>query len=290
MTIEQWRQAGDFFTYRGHQIFFRDSGGEQEVLLLLHGFPTASWDWWKVWDGLTQRFRVLAPDFIGFGYSDKPRPYPYSIFDQADLIETFLREKGITKCHLWSHDYGDTVAQELLARQNEGRSSAQFQSLALLNGGLFPGVYHPRLIQKLLMSPIGFLLSPLLSKARLRNNFLAIFGPQTPPSAAEIDAFWALITAKKGHLIAHRLIRYMGERQRHHARWTAALREAQIPRRLIDGGFDPISGAHMAQRYRELIPDPDVVILDHIGHYPQVEAPEQVLDHYLQFYQQHFGT
>ena len=56
-----------------------------------------------------------------------------------------------------------------------------------------------------------------------------------------------------------------------------------VPLRVIDGAVDPVSGAHMVERYRQLIPAPDTVLLPHIGHYPQVEAPEQVLQHYLAF-------
>ena len=87
-----------------------------ETLLLIHGFPTASWDWYRMWPDLVQEYHVLAADFLGFGFSDKPRNYPYSILDQADLLEALLREKGIGRVHIISHDYGDTVAQELLAR------------------------------------------------------------------------------------------------------------------------------------------------------------------------------
>jgi pimeloyl-ACP methyl ester carboxylesterase len=53
--------------------------------------------------------------------------------------------------------------------------------------------------------------------------------------------------------------------------------------RVIDGEVDPISGGHMVERYRELIPNPDTVLLPGIGHYPQTEAPAQVLKHYLAF-------
>ena len=53
--------------------------------------------------------------------------------------------------------------------------------------------------------------------------------------------------------------------------------------RVIDGEADPISGGHMVERYRQLIPNPDTVVLPGIGHYPQIEAPAQVLKHYLEF-------
>ena len=73
----------------------------------------------------------------------------------------------------------------------------------------------------------------------------------------------------------------MEERRRHRERWVGALRDAAgrgIPVRLIDGTEDPVSGGHMVARYRELIPDPDVVELAGVGHYPQTEAPDAVID------------
>ena len=56
---------------------------------------------------------------IGFGWSDKPRNYAYSIMDQADLHEGLLSDLGVRKALVLAHDYGDTVAQELLARDLE---------------------------------------------------------------------------------------------------------------------------------------------------------------------------
>ena len=60
------------------------------------------------------------------------------------------------------------------------------------------------------------------------------------------------------------------------------MRETAVPMRMIDGPIDPNSGLHMAERYLEVIHDPDVVLLDdNIGHWPQIEAPEAVLTHFL---------
>lgn len=81
-----------------------------------HGFPTASWDWHKLWPEFVKHYRVIALDMIGFGFSDKPINYHYSIGDQADLQQALLTSLGISSIHLLAHDYGDTVAQELLAR------------------------------------------------------------------------------------------------------------------------------------------------------------------------------
>ena len=110
-----------------------------------------------------------------------------------------------------------------------------------------------------------------------------MFGPQTQPSERELDDFWSLIAAHNGPAVMHRLIRYMPERPINRDRWVAAMQATAVPMRVIDGAVDPISGAHMVARYRELIPQPDAVLLEGIGHYPQTEAPAQVLAHYLQF-------
>jgi pimeloyl-ACP methyl ester carboxylesterase len=194
-----------------------------------------------------------------------------------------LKKLGIEACHILAHDYGDTVAQELLARFNESKLGVDIRSICLLNGGLFPETHHPRLIQTLLISPIGFILSALFSKKKLQSNFNAIFGPDTQSTQEEINEFWELIAYNDGKNVMHRLIRYMAERKQHRERWVGALQNAAIPIRLIDGSFDPISGKHMAKRYQELIPNPDVILLENIGHYPQTEAPELVLEHYLEF-------
>lgn len=279
MTLDEWHRAGRSFSYRGHDIFYRDEG-DGPVLLCVHGFPTASWDWHKLWPSLTERFRVIAADMIGFGFSAKPAQYEYSILDQARLHEDLLRTLAVDRVRVLAHDYGDTVAQELLARfldrQRSGEPGLRIESICFLNGGLFPETHRARLIQKLLHSPLGPLLARLSNRRSFGRSFAAIFGPRTQPSAAELADFWKLMTFNNGAHITHRLIRYIAERRQHRARWVGALQQSTIPLRLIDGPLDPVSGRHMADRYRELVPNPDIVLLDGIGHYPQIEDPDGV--------------
>lgn len=286
MTLNEWKNKGAYFDYKSNQIFTLDEGGG-EVLLLIHGFPTASWDWWQMWTKLTEQYRVLALDMIGFGFSDKPQKYPYSIFDQADLVESFLDSKKVSKVKILSHDYGDTVAQELLARFNDrvknNQSGITFESLCFLNGGLFPETHHALLIQKLLMSPFGSFIGRFLNRKKLKSNFNKIFGPNTQPTESELDEFWNLINYNNGKKVFHLLIRYMQERKDNRKRWVEAIQQTEIPIRLIDGVYDPISGQHMVNRYKEIIPNPDVIELKDIGHFPLIEAPDLVLKYYLEF-------
>lgn len=284
IPLADWAAAGRTIDYRGHPIFTRIEGDPgAEALLLIHGFPTASWDWEALWPDLTRRYRVYTLDMIGFGLSAKPADYAYSLMDQANLLESFLSGEGLAAYHVLAHDYGDTVAQELLARQQEPGMRPKLLSVAFLNGGLFPETHRPVLIQKLLLSPLGPLIAKRTNRARLAQNMRRIFGPATQPDEALLDNFWALLTKDKGLAVMHKLIRYMVERREHRARWVGALQNARIPLKLIDGAADPISGEHMAARYRELVPEADVTLLEGIGHYPQVEAASAVLAHYLEF-------
>jgi pimeloyl-ACP methyl ester carboxylesterase len=284
LSLNDWRSRGREYRHRGHPIFYVDEAhGAGPVLVCIHGFPSASWDWSELWPALTRRFaRVIAIDMIGFGFSAKPRTYDYDLVDQADLHENLLRSLGVDHVHVLAHDYGVSVAQEWLARHAEGRG-VRVHSVALLNGGLFPETHRALPVQRLLVGPLGPLIARLGSRARFESTLRAVFGPDTPPTPMQLEAFWALWTHDGGDRIAHKLIRYILDRRRHRDRWVGALQTTQVPLRLINGSADPISGAHLVERYRELVPNPDVVALDRVGHYPQVEAPGRVLDAYLPF-------
>jgi len=294
-SLDAWRASGSTFEAGRHSLFWRQ-GGEGPPLLLIHGFPTASWDWHRVWQPLAQRFRVIAMDMLGFGFSAKPRGHGYSIFEQADLHEALLAQLGVTRVHVLAHDYGDTVAQELLARHAErrhapgaARSRVEVTSVCFLNGGLFPEAHHPRPIQKLLASPLGALASRFITEESFAAQLAAIFGPRTQPSAAELRDFWRLASCNEGVRISHRLIRYLGEREECRERWAGVLCRRTVPLRLVYGPEDPVAGEHQAARYRELVPEPDVVALRGIGHYPQVEDPAGLLRAFLEF-QDGIGT
>ena len=281
IPLSVWRKRGQTFEFHGQTIHYW-TAGQGEPLLLIHGFPTASWDWHYLWQPLSQRYRVIACDMLGFGDSAKPVNHEYSLLDQADLQQALLAHLHVEQpVHVFAHDYGDSVAQELLARHYEGRF--HMASCVFLNGGLFPETHRPALVQKLLLSPLGWMIGRAFGRNALANSFSQIFGPNTRPSESALDDFWSLIDCHDGTGLLHKLIAYIPQRGRMRERWVAAMQQDEVPLRVIDGEIDPISGAHMVERYRELVPHADTVLLANIGHYPQIEAPVQVLKHYLAF-------
>jgi len=291
ISVEEWRASGEYFPHRSHRIFFRRSQrgfDARPVLLLIHGFPTSSWDWSPLWEALSKHFVLIAPDLLGFGLSAKPLDYEYSIIDQAELCEILLTRLGVGRYHVLAHDYGDTVAQELLARAHDGSARAELGSVCFLNGGLFPETHRPRFIQRVLLSPLGGFAAGRMTLPRFSIAMTEIFGVHAPPSKHDLKIMWSLLMENDGRRVFPKLIQYMPERKRFRARWVGALTKAyrdNIPLRLIDGADDPVSGRHMAERYRALVPNADVMLLNGIGHYPQIEAPVEVLRGFQGFHE-----
>jgi pimeloyl-ACP methyl ester carboxylesterase len=279
VTIESWWEAGErvALDLRGAERgIFVHRMGEGDPVTLLHGFPSSSHDWAKVAPALAERHSLLMPDFLGFGASDKPRDHDYSLTEQTDLVEALWTHDGVTATALVAHDYGVSVAQELLARRAEGALAVEVTALVLLNGGLYPDVHRPQPTQEALLDPEQ---GPQLAAAINEELFALSLRPTFPDDydpAADSAAIWRSMERDDGIRIVHRLIRYMVDRRENEQRWTGALEATDVPLRFVWGMLDPISGAHMAERIRERRPDAPLVALDDVGHWPQLEAPERV--------------
>ncbi|NXG05507.1 MEST protein, partial [Sakesphorus luctuosus] len=271
--LRSWRASGTFFTYKHHNVFYRDSAGavgSSDVVILLHGFPTSSYDWNKIWEGLTQRFhRVIALDFLGFGFSDKPRPHRYSILEQAGVVEGLVRHLGLRRhrINLLAHDYGDTVAQELLHRYEHNKTgSILINSLCLSNG-------------------VGF--ESLLNS--LFPGWEQFLGPTHNPPGQSSGicgrrcGITTGISSWTGVLFS--VLQYLDQRKQHRDRWVGALMSTSVPLHLIYGPLDPVNPhPEFLQLYKKVVPTSTVSVLDdHISHYPQLEDPMGFLNSYLNF-------
>ncbi|MBH0088576.1 alpha/beta fold hydrolase [Pseudoalteromonas sp. NSLLW218] len=283
-SLQQWRSQGSFTKINGHQIFTKTAGDlTNPALLLIHGFPSASWDWEGMWQTLSDHYFVITLDMLGFGLSDKPKNADYKITEQADLYTQFLKRLNINDVHILAHDYGDTVAQELLARQVHNQSAITINSVCFLNGGLFPEVHRPLFVQKLLLSKLGWLVPKLINKQKFANNLVTIFGKNTPPTTQVIDTLWELLIYKDGLAVMPKLISYIMQRQQNRERWVGAIVNSHIPLTFIAGAVDPISGKHMIEHYKKLIPNASVKEFSELGHYPQVEDANAITQAYLSF-------
>lgn len=284
MNLEEWRAGGKFYDYRNHSVFYRLSQPSDEVLLCLHGFPTSSYDYHKIWNDLSKEFAVLSYDLLGYGFSAKPPDFDYTTFNQTDILQSLTENLRIKRVHILAHDYGNTITQELLARAEEKRLNFAIESICLLNGALFPETHRPIAAQKLLISPLGFLFARFISDRKFKRSLSGIFGKNTIPTEAELNDFLKLFKNNDGRRIAHKLIRYMRERSVYRARWVGAMQRTKVPFRFINGLADPVSGAHLVRRFREIMPQTDIIELSEIGHFPHFEASAETLKYFLEFH------
>jgi len=271
----QWiDQCQTLISRRGHRIAFRRRG-QGPVVLLLHGFPTWSYDYAEVAHDLARDHDVITLDFLGYGASDKPNPYDYSVAESADTVEDLAAHLHLDSVRLVAHDYGGIVAQELLGRALAGRLGFTIDSLVMLNSGVVYSAYRPTRMQKLLILPVvGKLVSGRVSVGRLRSALDDVLGSKL--TDAEFDDLWYGVSLRDGHKLAHLLIRYNAERAAHHRRWEKALADWDGPLRLVWGLDDPVSGRHVLEAATKVLPRAVVTELPGVGHYPQSEAPAAV--------------
>lgn len=282
MNSADWYKDGRTEIINDLSVFFKRSG-KGKSLICIHGFPSSSWDFAEVWPSLTERFDVIAHDLIGLGKSAKPdQPLPISL--QADIIEGLVTKAGITEAHIFAHDLGDTVAQELLARQFENSSKIKWLSCVFLNGGLFPETHRALFIQKLLMTSLGPFIAKLMSEKSLKKSLTKVFSKAHPPTNEFVHERWKLTSENNGISMLPRLIRYIEERRIYRERWVMPLIKEALPIRLINGIEDPVSGKHAADRYAEIVPNANIVLLENSGHYPHVETPKEVLKAFFEFH------
>src|SRR5512141_1487971 len=116
--IAAWAARGNFAELPQARIWHAAVGPADQCppVLVLHGFPTSSYDARRVMAELPRR-RFIALDLPGYGLSAKPAHYGYSLFEQADIVCQLAQRLGLREVLVWAHDMGTSVLTELLARR-----------------------------------------------------------------------------------------------------------------------------------------------------------------------------
>ncbi len=287
-TSEEWEALGTRRALCGEGVFTIDApslGPERHApLLVLHGFPTSSFDYAAVLDGLRDGRRVLLLDMVGYGLSAKPdRAYTMAL--QADVAAAFVAALGLERLALLTHDMGDTVGGELLARRAEGAWPVEVTQRVLTNGSIYIEQAHLTNGQQLLLGLPDEVLAPgiPIDAASITQSLRETFSPLTQLIPAgwhedPVPAAAAQVVRDDGQLLLPRLIRYIEERRANERRFTGAIETDPSPLRVVWGLDDPIAVPSMVDTMVAARPDATAIRLEGVGHYPMVEAPRRFLD------------
>ncbi len=280
--LHTWMASGRTISVNGTQVWYRVEG-RGPWLVCMHGFPTSSWDWHRLLPLLVRHYRVLIFDFPGYGLSEKPTQWNYSLCTQMDTAEALLHLLGVHEFDLLAHDMGASVACELLYRLEESLTSLQLRRMTILNAGVYMDMHQPLATQRLLRTP-------LLGEFTARLSSYTIFRHQYPQVYANPESFdeehyrqqWALILHNDGRRTLAKVAMYMRERTRMHDRWLGPLHRTRLPLKLIWGRLDPVAVYPIAKKICAENPGAELLTLENTAHYPQLEAPEQVATGILQ--------
>jgi pimeloyl-ACP methyl ester carboxylesterase len=282
-AVADWEARGEYRELTGHRIFTVDVpavGSEDGApLLVVHGFPTSSFDFHLVVDRLAVGRRVHLVDLLGYGLSAKP-DVAYGVDVLADVVAAYTVAIGLTEAALLTHDLGDTVGGELLARQADGRWPVDVTRRVVTNGSIYIDMAHLSAGQQLLLSLPDERLGEdaPVTEDGVAAGVAATFAERSDVPPGELAALAELAAAGGGLRLLPRLVRYIEERRRRERRFTGAIERHHSPVTVVWGTDDPIAVAEMASRLHGARPDARLTWLDGVGHYPMLEDPDRFAD------------
>lgn len=264
-----------FLELHGDRIAYRDEG-DGEVLLLIHGMAGSSDTWRSVIPALSKKFRVIAPDLLGHGESAKPRT-DYSLGAFAVWLRDLLDQFGVSQATVVGHSLGGGVAMQFVYQHPDYAK----RLILISSGGLGPDVGW---VLRLLSAPGAELVlpiiapTPVLSAGNKLRFWLRSAGIQSPRGAELWSAYSSLSDGETRQSFLRTLrsvVDYRG--QAVSALNRLSLRE-DLPVMAIWGerdGIIPVDHAYAAHKART---DARLEILPDVGHFAQVEAPNQVVE------------
>jgi len=287
MTANDWKSKGEFITVNDRKLFVIDTSSffstEDQVpsktMVVLHGYPTSSYDYYKVLPKLSKHYRVIIHDHLGFGFSDKPLNYSYSLLDQADLALQLWQQLGVKKVHLLAHDYGTSVATEIIARNNNNELTIEIENLTLCNGSMHIELSQLRTIQKLLKNKwLGKYVAKLTTYAIFSKNLRNVYFDKTKVSNNELKDIWMQLEYNEGRKVIHKLSQYINERYIYWNRWIGALKETNLQTNIVWAKNDPVAVPAIARLIATEISNNKLFWIENTGHFPMLENPDEWLN------------
>lgn len=261
------------------KLHYVDEGAGKPVVLV-HGTPSWSFEFREVIRALRGSYRLIAPDHLGFGLSERPEDFSYSLTEHTQNLRRLIADRGLEKYSLVVHDFGGPIALPLALDEPE-----RIEKLVILNSWAWPMGVDPKFEKNK-----AFLDTWLMKFLYLRANFSASYmvkaswGRQKPLTPELHRRFKSMFPDKSSRLgtwaFARALVRDEPYLQSLRER-LGRLRD--IPTLVIWGMADPMVGAPHLARWREELPGARFVELADVGHFPQEEAGAEVAEQLRRF-------
>lgn len=280
LTSKKWEKLGKYTKVFDRTIFMIDSENQsdskKETLVILHGYPTSSYDYHKVLPQLAKKYRVILHDHLGFGFSEKPLDFSYSLIEQADIALQLWKQLSLKKVVLLAHDYGTSVCTEIIARHNKQQINLQIDKLILSNGSIHIEFSKLRTIQKLLKNKYtGKWVAKLTNYPIFKKNMRNVYFDKTKVTDEELKEMWLQLEYNNGRNVIHLLTNYINERYYFWHRWVGALKETSINTTIIWAENDPIAIPKIAELLHKEISDNKIFWMKNCGHFLMLEQPKE---------------
>ena len=264
----------------GLRVFYRDAGPrDAPVILLLHGFPASSFMYRDLIEQLAGEYRVVAPDYPGFGYSDAPQvaSFAYTFDHLADFVERFTGRLGLQRYALYMQDFGGPVGFRVASRRPERVSALIIQNANAYEAGLPESFWAPA--RALWKDPSAAnrerIRELAMSDAALEWNYT--HGVRDPERVSPDS--WILQRAllsrpgNKDAMVA--LLVDYGNNLGHYDEWQAYFRKHQPPALIVWGRNDEIFPAEGARAYLRDLPRAELHLLD-TGHFALEDKVDEI--------------
>jgi pimeloyl-ACP methyl ester carboxylesterase len=256
----------------GVRVHYQESGqSDAPAMILLHGFAASNLVWSKVLLEIAENgFRVIAPDLLGYGYSEKPRQFDYTIVRQAEMVVSLMKRLGIERAVVVGSSYGGAIASTLALDHPE------LVEKLILIGAVTNNKPTRYLLMRLFGSPIiGDILSPLVvgSRSLLRLRMKRVYDRHSwELDERRVDARHLPLRTRGAHRAIIRTVR----------RWDAERisREAHLitqPTLVLWGDTDREVPLRDGERLQEEIPNSRLIVFRACGHLPHEEYPQAVI-------------
>ncbi|PZF93832.1 alpha/beta hydrolase [Micromonospora deserti] len=250
------------------RVFYRESQPERDdapVLLLLHGFPSASHQFRRLIDTLGARYRLIAPDYPGFGHTEAPDDFTYSFDRLADITEGFVQALGLTRFAMYVFDFGAPVGFRVAERHPDW-----IAGLVVQNGNAYTEGLSDAARSFISLRPetpgAEETIRELLTLSGTRSQYETGVPDLSPlaPDGWTLDQYFLDLPGRKEAQVAL-AFDYHSNVERY-AHWQAWLRKHSPPTLITWGVGDPFFPEPGARAYLRDLPDADLHLFD-TGHF-----------------------